>query len=289
MESAFPSQNLWKDPCKTFIRMDGVLLEVHNQKEECCAWSLVATISHILALKLTASLRLLVRSFSLSCQSIAWLSWVVLHIVHSRPSVLLGSRLSSSLIAVVLWVLACNHSILIAPLYRQILPNTHHGVRWPSSHVVMISSCLHVSILFGYRREGHLRSCWGLIQFGSSYLDGWGCPRHWNLRNFFFLSELPLELLNQEDWVIRRHTSRVMKRNHILQGAMSPTHRRKGGMGDQEVLLHLTILISSFLHDQCALHYFLCFPPHFINLRTRFLLRGKCCNTLCFVNPNQVT
>jgi hypothetical protein len=139
----------------------------------------------------------------------------------------------------------------------------------------MISSCLHVSIMFGYPREGHLRSHWGLIQFGSSYLDGRGCPRHWNLRKFFFLSKLLLELLNQEDRVMRRHTSRVMKRNQILQCAMSPMHRRKGDMGDQEVLLHLIILISSFLHDQCALHHFLCFPPSFINLGTRFLLRER--------------
>jgi hypothetical protein len=138
----------------------------------------------------------------------------------------------------------------------------------------MISSCLHVSILLGYPREGHLRSRWGLIQFGSSYLDGRGCPRHWNLRKFFFLSELPLALLNQEDRVMRHHTSKVMKRNHILQGAMPPTHRRKGGMGDREVLLHLIILISFFLHDQWALHHFLCFPPLFVNLRTRFYLKG---------------
>jgi hypothetical protein len=38
------------------------LLEVHNQKEECCTWSLVATTSCILALKLTASLRLMIGS-----------------------------------------------------------------------------------------------------------------------------------------------------------------------------------------------------------------------------------
>jgi hypothetical protein len=52
MENAFPSQNLQKDPCATFLRTDGVLLEVHNRKEECHVQSLVATTSHILALKL---------------------------------------------------------------------------------------------------------------------------------------------------------------------------------------------------------------------------------------------
>jgi hypothetical protein len=65
MESAFSSRNLQKDHCATFVRTDGVLLEVRNQKEECCAWNLVAIISHILSLTLTASLRLMVRSLSL--------------------------------------------------------------------------------------------------------------------------------------------------------------------------------------------------------------------------------
>jgi hypothetical protein len=41
-----------KDPCASFIGMDDVLLELRNQKEECYAWSLVATTSHILTLSL---------------------------------------------------------------------------------------------------------------------------------------------------------------------------------------------------------------------------------------------
>jgi hypothetical protein len=51
-----------EDPCATFVGTDDVLLEVHNQKEGCCAWSFVATTSHILTLKLIASLRLLIRN-----------------------------------------------------------------------------------------------------------------------------------------------------------------------------------------------------------------------------------
>jgi hypothetical protein len=60
-----------KDPCASFIRTGGVLLKIRNWKEECCTWSLLATTSRILTLKLTASLRLLVRSFSLLFQSLA--------------------------------------------------------------------------------------------------------------------------------------------------------------------------------------------------------------------------
>jgi hypothetical protein len=48
-----------------FVRTNDVLLEVRNQKEGCCPWSLVAIISHILAIKLTASLRMMIRSLSL--------------------------------------------------------------------------------------------------------------------------------------------------------------------------------------------------------------------------------
>jgi hypothetical protein len=81
MESAFPPRNLWKDPCATFIRTDGVLLEVRNRKEWCCPWSLIATISHILALKLTASLRLMFESIflmlntHLTSLNSAWISF----------------------------------------------------------------------------------------------------------------------------------------------------------------------------------------------------------------------
>jgi hypothetical protein len=62
MESAFHSQDLRKDPCATFIRTDGVLLDVRNRKEECRIWSLVATTNHIIALKLTASWGLIIES-----------------------------------------------------------------------------------------------------------------------------------------------------------------------------------------------------------------------------------
>jgi hypothetical protein len=44
----------------------------------------------------------------------------------------------------------------------------------------------------------------------------------------------------------------------ILQGAMSPTHERKSGMGDREVFLLSTILLSFLLRGQYILHHFLC-------------------------------
>jgi hypothetical protein len=65
MESAFPPRNLWKDPCATFIRTDGVLLKIRNWKEGYYPWSHVATISRILSLKLIAYLRLMIKSLFL--------------------------------------------------------------------------------------------------------------------------------------------------------------------------------------------------------------------------------
>jgi hypothetical protein len=50
--------------------------------------------------------------------------------------------------------------------------------------------------------------------------------------------------------------------------------RRRSCMGDQEVFLLPTVLISSFPHNQRILHRFLC-STFFINLRMRFLLRGR--------------
>jgi hypothetical protein len=91
-----PPQKLWKDPCATFIRTDGVLLEVRNQKVECCIWSLVAATNRILTLKLTASQTLMIGSLSSLFESSLDFPKERLHIVPSQSSVLIGSRLSSS-------------------------------------------------------------------------------------------------------------------------------------------------------------------------------------------------
>jgi hypothetical protein len=77
----------------------------------------------------------------------------------------------------------------------------------------------------------------------------------WNLRKSITLEfekvlfhfEHPLELVDQEDRVMKCNTSRVMKHNLIQQGAMSPTHGRKSGMDDREVLLLSTVPISFLL------------------------------------------
>jgi hypothetical protein len=95
VKGASPFWNLWKDPYATFVGTDSVLLELRNRKEGCCAWSLVAITSRILALKLTASLRVLIKSLFLF-EVLAWLPLIVLAYRSPQPSVLLGSNLSSS-------------------------------------------------------------------------------------------------------------------------------------------------------------------------------------------------
>jgi hypothetical protein len=104
---------------------------------------------------------------------------------------------------------------LVELVYRWFQASTQHGVGPLRAMSSWSHSFLHVSALFSYRRECHLWSRWGSIQFGSSYPDGWCHPRRWNLRKFFFLSEHPLKSLDQEDRVMKPKTSRAMKHNLI--------------------------------------------------------------------------
>jgi hypothetical protein len=142
-----------------------------------------------------------------------------------------------------------------------------------------------VSILFYYPREYHLRPCRWMILCGSSYTDGRCRPWRWNLRKFFFRFEYPIKLMDQEDWVMKCHTSRVMKHDPILQGTMSPTHEGKSGMGDREVFLFSTVPLSFLLRGQCIFHRFLCPLLHKSRDEVSFKGGGGC-NTPCYNSPN---
>jgi hypothetical protein len=65
------------------------------------------------------------------------------------------------------------------------------------------------------------------------------------------------QVMDQEDRVMKRNTSRIMKHHSILQGETSPMHRRKSCMSNREVLLLSTVPISSV---QYIIHRFLCSP-----------------------------
>jgi hypothetical protein len=72
---------LVKGPCASFVRMDGILLELHNRKEECRTWSLIATTSQVLALRL--SLRQTMMSISLCL--LFQIPGDLVHVYHSLP------------------------------------------------------------------------------------------------------------------------------------------------------------------------------------------------------------
>jgi hypothetical protein len=79
-------------------------------------------------------------------------------------------------------------------------------------------------------------------------------PLKLGYENVLFLSELPLELLNQEDRVMKCATTRVRKHIPILHGEVSPTHRRESCMRDREVVLLPTIRISVILLAIRSMH-----------------------------------
>jgi hypothetical protein len=92
-----------------------------------------------------------------------------------------------------------------------------------------------------------------------------------------FHSECLLELLHQEGRVMKQNTRRVMKHNPILQGAMLSTHGTKTGMGNREDFLFSSVSIFHPLFFLASRHpsSFYCVPPPFVNLRMKFLLRGR--------------
>jgi hypothetical protein len=85
--------------------------------------------------------------------------------------------------------------------------STLHGVGLPSSHVVLIlhvASCIHLDLLS--KTISSLIT--PIIDLVWEFLPGWRIsPLTLEFEEVHFLSELPLELLNQEDRVMRRHTS----------------------------------------------------------------------------------
>jgi hypothetical protein len=113
-------------------------------KEECCTWSLVATTNRILALKLTASLRLMIGSLS-SFVSNPCLTFLISTCISFTPNqvyplVHIYHR------AILWWFHKHLPFALVELVYHWFWATTLHGVGPLSSHVVMISpvsSCIH--------------------------------------------------------------------------------------------------------------------------------------------------
>jgi hypothetical protein len=131
------SSKLAKDPCASFIGTDGVLLEVRNRKEECCTWSLIATTSHILALKLTSSLRLMIGSLSsfVSNPCLTFISSPCISFTPNQvyPLVCIYRR------AILWWFRKRLPFALVELMYHWFRASALYGVGPLSSHVIMIS------------------------------------------------------------------------------------------------------------------------------------------------------
>jgi hypothetical protein len=61
--------------------------------------------------------------------------------------------------------------------------------------------------------------------------------------------------MDQEDQVMKRDTSRVVKHNPILQGVISSMQRRKSDMDDREDLLLSTVLIPDIILATRSVHH----------------------------------
>jgi hypothetical protein len=84
-------------------------------------------------------------------------------------------------------------------------------------------SCLHVSILFGYPIECHIRLHRGSIQFGNSYPDGRCHHRRWNLRIVLFHSEYPIELMDAPLMGVRNVLREAEKKMHGRSRSSPPS------------------------------------------------------------------
>jgi hypothetical protein len=148
-----------------------------------------------------------------------------------------------------------HHYALIVVLYRQILPNTLHCVHLLLSHDALTShaaSWIHPT-LPSKRRSSSIVPMFNWV---------WKFLPWWKMSSLtlghekvLFHPEHLIKLMYQEDRVMKRNTSRIMKRHSILQGETSTTHWRKSYMSNWEVLLFSIVLISSV---QYILHRFLC-------------------------------
>jgi hypothetical protein len=114
-----------------------------NRREECHTWSLVDTTSRILALKLTTSLRLMIRRLFLivSKPCLTFLSSVAYR--SPQPSVLLGSNLSSS------------HVGPLSSKYPTWCQSTSEPCRHDLTHAFMYLSCsiIQENVIFNHTED----------------------------------------------------------------------------------------------------------------------------------------
>jgi hypothetical protein len=238
--------------------MDDILLEVHNQIEGCCVWSLIATISQILALSLLLLLDLMNISISL------YVSNPCLTFINSACTSFTPNHVYP-MVCIYNWAISWQFHkrlpfALLELMYHWFRANTLHGVGPLLSHVIMISPtplCIH-PVQLSKRMSSLIMS---RIEPVQKFLPRWVMSSLMlEFEKILFHTEHPIESMDQADRVMEHNTRRVMKHNPILQGAISLMHRRKSCKGNREVFLLSTVPMSSFLRGQCIFHHFLCSP-----------------------------
>jgi hypothetical protein len=163
-----------KRPRASFIRTDAILLEVHNRKEECRAWCLIATTSQFLALSQLLLKTLMNVSLSWFVLIPYFTTYYCLRIFQSQPNTLLEPCLSSIPIIVVSpvpsWI----------PLGALIALVNHQG---HSNTKIVLSILRHVSMI------SHVTSCIHPV-LSSKRMSSSIAPMIdpiWNLRVLFFI------------------------------------------------------------------------------------------------------
>jgi hypothetical protein len=148
-----------------------------------------------------------------------------------QPSEPIGSLLSSRHTMVVSQVPSYDHFTLIVLLYWLSLSSTVLGVDSLQAMSFWSHTWLRVSILFSFQKNiifGRAEDRFSLevlTRLGMSSMTS-------EFEKDLFYSKHPLELMGQEDQVMKRDTSRVMEYYPILHGAMSFMHGKKSGMDD---------------------------------------------------------
>jgi hypothetical protein len=181
---------------------------------------------------------------------------------------------------VVLQVPSYNHFSLLVLVYHWFQANTLHGVGPLLSHVIMISlvpSCIYyvrLSKRMSYSITPRIDSVWKFLPrwvMSSSMLK---------FEKVLFHSEHPIELIYQEDRVMKCNTTKSWKTIQFYKVLCCP--RTKGKVA------WVIEKSSSFQLSRCPSCYavntsfIISCAISFLNLGTRFLLKGEGCNVPCY-------
>jgi hypothetical protein len=201
--------------------------------------------------------------------------------IDDRKPPLLVSKRCLTFLSSICTSLTSNQVCFLVHIYRRAMlvhlqANTLHGVSPPMSHVISISPLTSRTILFYLSKWTSLlttpnnRFYWRPLLWERTITT-----QLWNLKVLFFLWH-SIKSLDQEDCEVKSHTSSVMRNHHIHR--KEKLHEKLGRLFSDQWFWCAIPLFSTSSHFAS----FSCASPPFVNLRTRFHLRGEGCNTPCY-------